>query len=96
VHRLQAGRAHEQLEQAIQDRCVRPHLPSSTVSDFVDSASLPIIFSLLGLWLILFLFFGILFLEVFGLTKWNSGENRSQNFSSMGTTLVMLTFFTTG
>ncbi|KAJ7872310.1 Ion transport protein-domain-containing protein [Mycena olivaceomarginata] len=59
-------------------------------------ASLPIIFSLLGLWFILFLFFGILFLEVFGLTKWNSGENRSQNFSSMGTTLVMLTFFTTG
>ncbi|KAF7334437.1 hypothetical protein MVEN_02273100 [Mycena venus] len=59
-------------------------------------ASLPIIFSLLGLWFILFLFFGILFLEVFALTKWNSGETRSQNFSTMGTTLVMLTFFTTG
>ncbi|KAJ7112947.1 Ion transport protein-domain-containing protein [Mycena epipterygia] len=59
-------------------------------------ASLPIIFSLLGLWFILFLFFGILFLEVFALTKWNSGESRSQNFSTMGSTLVMLTFFTTG
>ncbi|KAJ6452267.1 Ion transport protein-domain-containing protein [Mycena sanguinolenta] len=59
-------------------------------------ASLPTIFSLLGLWFILFLFFGILFLEVFALTKWNSGETRSQNFSTMGTTLVMLTFFTTG
>ncbi|KAJ7243891.1 Ion transport protein-domain-containing protein [Mycena haematopus] len=59
-------------------------------------ASLPIIFSLLGLWFILFLFFGILFLEVFALTKWNSAETRSQNFSTMGTTLVMLTFFTTG
>ncbi|KAF8146237.1 Ion transport protein-domain-containing protein [Mycena galopus ATCC 62051] len=59
-------------------------------------ASLPTIFSLMGLWFILFLFFGILFLEVFALTKWNSAETRSQNFSTMGTTLVMLTFFTTG
>ncbi|KAJ7661709.1 Ion transport protein-domain-containing protein [Mycena rosella] len=59
-------------------------------------ASLPIIFSLLALWFILFLFFGILFLEVFALTKWNSGENRNQNFSTLGSTLVMLTFFTTG
>ncbi|KAJ6472696.1 Ion transport protein-domain-containing protein [Mycena vitilis] len=59
-------------------------------------ASLPVILSLLGLWFILFLFFGILFLEVFALTKWNSGESRSQNFSTMGSTLVMLTFFTTG
>ncbi|KAJ7058571.1 Ion transport protein-domain-containing protein [Mycena amicta] len=59
-------------------------------------ASLPSIFSLLGLWFILFLFFSILFLEVFSLTKWGSGESRSQNFSTMSSTLVMLTFFTTG
>ncbi|KAJ7085572.1 Ion transport protein-domain-containing protein [Mycena epipterygia] len=59
-------------------------------------ASLPIIFSLLCLWFILFLFFGILFLEVFALTKWNSAETRTQNFSTMVSTLVMLTFFTTG
>ncbi|KAF7291112.1 hypothetical protein MIND_01254300 [Mycena indigotica] len=59
-------------------------------------ASLPTILSLLGLWFILFLFFSILFLEVFSLTKWGSGENRSQNFTTMSSTLVMLTFFTTG
>ncbi|KAJ7726287.1 Ion transport protein-domain-containing protein [Mycena maculata] len=59
-------------------------------------ASLPIIFSLLSLWFILFLFFGILFLEVFALTKWNSAETRNENFSTMGSTLVMLSFFTTG
>ncbi|KAJ7078435.1 Ion transport protein-domain-containing protein [Mycena belliarum] len=59
-------------------------------------ASLPIIFSLISLWFILFLFFGILFLEVFALTKWNSGESRNKNFSTLGSTLVMLTFFTTG
>ncbi|KAJ6629913.1 Ion transport protein-domain-containing protein [Mycena sp. CBHHK59/15] len=59
-------------------------------------ASLPVILSLLGLWFILFLFFGILFLEVFALTKWNSAETRSQNFSTMGSSLVMLTFMSTG
>ncbi|CAK5278246.1 unnamed protein product [Mycena citricolor] len=59
-------------------------------------ASLPVIISLLSLWLVMFLFFAILFLEVFGLTKWNSAETRTQNFSTMGSTLVMLTFFTTG
>ncbi|KAK7018498.1 Ion transport protein-domain-containing protein [Favolaschia claudopus] len=59
-------------------------------------ASLPIIANLIGLWAILFIFFGILFLEVFALTKWHSGENRSQNFSSLGRALVMLTFFTSG
>ncbi|KDQ58077.1 hypothetical protein JAAARDRAFT_69375 [Jaapia argillacea MUCL 33604] len=59
-------------------------------------ASLPVILSLLGLWLILFLFFGILFLEVFSMTKWNSMENWNQNYSTMGTALVMLAFMTTG
>lgn len=72
-----------------------PSLSFRTI-DLFCRASLPVIFSLLGLWFILFLFFGILFLEVFALTKWNSGETRSQNFSTMGSTLVMLTFFTTG
>ncbi|KAJ7831421.1 Ion transport protein-domain-containing protein [Mycena olivaceomarginata] len=59
-------------------------------------ASLPIIFSLLCFWFILFLFFAILFLEVFALTKWNSAETRTQNFSTMASMLVMLTLFTTG
>ncbi|KAJ7487241.1 Ion transport protein-domain-containing protein [Mycena galericulata] len=59
-------------------------------------ASLPTIFSLLSLWFIIFLFFGILFLEVFALTKWNTAETRNENFSSLGSTLVMLTFCTTG
>ncbi|KAF7416082.1 calcium channel protein [Pleurotus ostreatus] len=59
-------------------------------------ASLRVILSLLGLWFILFLFFAILFLEVFSLTKWNSSEDRNQNFSSMGGALVMLAFMSTG
>ncbi|KAL6310254.1 Ion transport protein-domain-containing protein [Sparassis latifolia] len=59
-------------------------------------ASLPVIASLLGLWLILFLFFAILFVEIFSLTKWNSAETRNQNYTSMSKALVMLAFMTTG
>ncbi|KAM5541612.1 hypothetical protein V8D89_004802 [Ganoderma adspersum] len=58
--------------------------------------SLPVILSLLGLWVILFLFFAILFVEVFGMTKWNSEENATQNYTSMANALVMLAFMTTG
>ncbi|TEB23953.1 high-affinity cell membrane calcium channel [Coprinellus micaceus] len=59
-------------------------------------SSLPVILSLLGLWLILFIFFGILFVEVFGLTKWGGAETRTQNYSSLGSALVMLAFQSTG
>ncbi|KAF8063493.1 Ion transport protein-domain-containing protein [Lyophyllum atratum] len=59
-------------------------------------ASLPVILSLLGLWLILFIFFAILYVEVFSLTKWNSGETRNMNFTSVGSSLVMLAFMSVG
>ncbi|KAF8882238.1 Ion transport protein-domain-containing protein [Infundibulicybe gibba] len=59
-------------------------------------ASLPVILSLLGLWLILFVFFAILYVEVFSMTKWNTAETRNQNYSSLGSSLVMLAFMTTG
>lgn len=59
-------------------------------------SSLPVILSLLGLWLILFIFFGILFVEVFSLTKWGDNETRNQNYSSLGTALVMLAFMSAG
>ena len=48
--------------------------------------------SLLGLWLVLFLFFAILFVEVFGLTKWGGVETRTTNYYSLGDALVMLAF----
>ncbi|KAH9024879.1 Ion transport protein-domain-containing protein, partial [Lactarius pseudohatsudake] len=59
-------------------------------------ASLPVILSLLSLWLVLFIFFSILFVEVFSLTKWNTAEARNQNYSSMSNALVMLAFMTSG
>lgn len=63
---------------------------------FFHSASLPVIMSLLGLWLVLFLFFAILFVEVFGLTKWGGVETRTTNYYSLGDALVMLAFQSTG
>ncbi|KAF7794178.1 hypothetical protein EIP86_005309 [Pleurotus ostreatoroseus] len=59
-------------------------------------ASLPVILSLLALWLVLFLFFGILYVEVFSMTKWNTAETRNQNYANMANALVMLAFMTTG
>ncbi|KAG6853799.1 hypothetical protein C0991_001249 [Blastosporella zonata] len=59
-------------------------------------ASLPVILSLLGLWLILFIFFAILYVEVFSLTKWNSAETRNMNYNSISSSLVMLAFMSVG
>ncbi|EIW77746.1 hypothetical protein CONPUDRAFT_167813 [Coniophora puteana RWD-64-598 SS2] len=59
-------------------------------------ASLPVVLSLLALWLVLFLFFAIMYMEVFGLTKWYSAETESQNYQTMGSALLMLAFMSTG
>ena len=61
-----------------------------------DRSSLPVILSLLSLWITFFLFFGILFVEIFSLTKWQSAETRNQNYTTLGTALVMLAFMTAG
>jgi hypothetical protein len=37
-----------------------------------------------------------MFVEVFGLTKWGSGESATQNYSSIGSALVMLSFMSVG
>ena len=62
-----------------------------------SSASLPAIGNLFLLWGALFLFFAILFIEVFGLTKLgNNAESRFQNYYSFGNALLMLAFMSTG
>lgn len=69
--------------------------PFSEAADF--RASLPAIGNLFLLWAVLFLFFAILFLEVFGLTKiGNNSESRFQNYYTFGNALVMLAFMSTG
>ncbi|WVO12615.1 hypothetical protein L204_100220 [Cryptococcus depauperatus] len=60
-------------------------------------ASLPAIGNLFLLWATLFVFYAILFLEVFGLTKMgNNSSTRFQNYYSFGNALVMLAFMSTG
>ncbi|KAG9101606.1 calcium channel protein [Ceratobasidium sp. 370] len=59
-------------------------------------ASLPAIFNLFMFWLILFVFFAIVFVEVFALTRWDTAENHNQNYSSFGNALLMLAFMSTG
>lgn len=61
-----------------------------------SSSSLPVIISLMALWLILFMFFAIMFVEVFSLTKWGSGETHDQNYTSIAHALVMLAFMSCG
>ena len=76
--------------------CKLLYLLLRVIAHLFHSASLPVILSLLGLWINLFLFFAILFVEVFSLAKWNTAETRNQNYSSMANALVMLAFMTTG
>lgn len=61
-------------------------------------AGLPAILNLLGLWLCFFLFFGLMFVEVFGLTKWGyiGPESYSRNFSSLPLALVFLSMMSVG
>jgi hypothetical protein len=63
---------------------------------YISRASLPAILKLVLLWIVLFLFFGIVFVEVFSLTRWGKAETRYQNYTSLGRTLVMLAFMSTG
>ena len=44
----------------------------------------------------MFLFFGIAYIEVFGLARWNSGETHYQNYRNFENALVMLAFMSTG
>lgn len=62
-----------------------------------SSASLPAIGNLFLLWATLFIFFSILYMEVFGLTKEGGAAfTRFQNYYTLGNSLVMLAFMSTG
>ena len=46
--------------------------------------------------MILFIFFAILYVEVFGLTKWGGKETPTTNYYSLGNAMLMLSFQSTG
>ncbi|KAG8926488.1 calcium channel protein, partial [Tulasnella sp. 417] len=51
---------------------------------------------LLLLWIVFFLFFAIIFVEVFGLTRWGDGETHTQNYQDFSNALIMLASMSTG
>jgi hypothetical protein len=60
-------------------------------------AAIPAIGNLFLLWAILFLFYAIMYIEVFGLTKQgNNAGSRFMNYYSLGNSLLMLSFMSTG
>jgi hypothetical protein len=59
-------------------------------------SSLPSIASLFLLWLVMFLVWGIMLVEVFGLTAWGPNETYSKNFKTLGNALVFLSLMSTG
>lgn len=60
-------------------------------------ASLPSLAQLFALWLILFLVWGLLYVEMFSLTRWGpSNLTRSSNYQSLPKALVMLAIQSTG
>lgn len=48
------------------------------------------------LWLCLFLTYAIFYLEVFGLTRWESAETHLSNYYTFASTLVLLALQSTG
>lgn len=60
-------------------------------------AAIPAIGNLFLLWAILFLFYAIMYIEVFGLTKQgNNAGSRFMNYYTLGNSLLMLSFMSTG
>ena len=70
--------------------------PSFPIFSLISSASLPAILSLFLLWLTMFLVWGIMLVEVFGLTKWGDNETYSKNFKTLIGSLVFLSMMSTG
>jgi voltage-dependent calcium channel len=62
----------------------------------VAAASLPAILSLFALWVVLFIVWSIMMLEVFGLTRWGPNETYAKNFSTFWRSFVFLSMMSTG
>ncbi|BGP38716.1 calcium channel protein [Rhodotorula kratochvilovae] len=59
-------------------------------------ASLPALLNIFALWLCLFLVYAIFYLEMFGLTRWESAETRTSNYYTFFNTMILLALQSTG
>ncbi|KAG0223145.1 calcium channel protein [Mortierella sp. GBA43] len=60
------------------------------------AASIGSIASLFAVWLVVFAVYGIMFMEIFGLTSFGPNGSRHVNFRNIGTTLLMMARMSTG
>ncbi|CEQ42955.1 SPOSA6832_04831 [Sporobolomyces salmonicolor] len=60
------------------------------------AASLPAILNIFSVWLVLFLVWAIFYIEIFGLTRWETLETHNANYYTFWDTMVMLTLQSTG
>ncbi|GAA6002347.1 calcium channel protein CCH1 [Rhodotorula paludigena] len=59
-------------------------------------SSLPALLNIFALWLCLFLVYAIFYLEMFGLTRWESAGTRLANYYTFWSTMVLLALQSTG
>lgn len=65
--------------------------------DFVPNrASINSIASLFGVWLVVFAVYGIMFVEIFGLTSYGPNGSDHVNFRNIGAALLMMARMSTG
>lgn len=60
------------------------------------SGSLPSILNLFAVWSIIFVVYTIMFMEIFGLTKFGTNEGRHVNFRQFPTAITTLVRMSTG
>lgn len=60
------------------------------------SASINSIASLFGVWLVVFAVYGIMFVEIFGLTSYGPNGSNHVNFRNIGAALLMMARMSTG
>ncbi|KAF8927182.1 calcium channel protein [Dissophora ornata] len=73
-----------------------PRIDSLNQLFMTMAASIGSIASLLGVWLVVFAVFGIMFVEIFGLTSYGPNGGDHVNFRNIGTSLLMMARMSTG
>ena len=70
----------------------------SAFGDRADAAvrRVQAILSLFAVWVVLFIVWSIMMLEVFGLTRWNTQETYARSFSTFWTSFIFLSMTSTG
>ena len=97
--RPSASQVHSQLQKIFVTGITLKLIQRSDSLDLLFKTavgSVPAIIALFLLWLTMFLVWGIMLVEVFGLTRWGPNESHAKNLSSLWQTLIFLSMTSTG